>query len=109
MPNDPDNPTPLAKKSGVVSRPGANAFAIPPAGCPIITRNTCLSGFYRGQSLTASSHSVSHWIGQLRAGDRVAAQHVWEGYITEEKGDSLPHHRRTLERKLDLIRRRWTV
>ena len=29
----------------------------------------------------ASSHSVTHWIGQLRAGDRVAAQHLWEGYF----------------------------
>src|SRR6516165_3804153 len=29
----------------------------------------------------ASSHSVSHWIGQLRAGDQVAAQHLWEGYF----------------------------
>ena len=29
----------------------------------------------------ASSRSVSHWIGQLRAGDQVAAQHLWEGYF----------------------------
>ena len=29
----------------------------------------------------ASSLSVSHWIGQLRAGDQVAAQHLWEGYF----------------------------
>ena len=29
----------------------------------------------------ASSHSVTHWIGQLRAGDQVAAQHLWEGYF----------------------------
>ena len=29
----------------------------------------------------ASSRSVSHWIGQLRAGDPVAAQHLWEGYF----------------------------
>ena len=28
-----------------------------------------------------SSHSVSHWIGQLRAGDQVVAQHLWEGYF----------------------------
>jgi DNA-directed RNA polymerase specialized sigma24 family protein len=28
-----------------------------------------------------SSGSVSHWIGQLRAGDPVAAQHLWEGYF----------------------------
>ena len=28
-----------------------------------------------------SSRSVSHWIGQLRAGDQVAAQHLWEGYF----------------------------
>jgi DNA-directed RNA polymerase specialized sigma24 family protein len=29
----------------------------------------------------ASSRSVSHWIGQLRAGDQVAAQHLWESYF----------------------------
>src|SRR6516162_8216407 len=29
----------------------------------------------------ASSLSVTHWIGQLRAGDQVAAQHLWEGYF----------------------------
>jgi len=29
----------------------------------------------------ASSRCVSHWIGQLRAGDQVAAQHLWEGYV----------------------------
>jgi DNA-directed RNA polymerase specialized sigma24 family protein len=29
----------------------------------------------------ASSRSVSHWIAQLRAGDQVAAQHLWEGYF----------------------------
>ena len=29
----------------------------------------------------ALSRSVSHWIGQLRAGDPVAAQHLWEGYF----------------------------
>ena len=29
----------------------------------------------------SSSRSVSHWIGQLRAGDQVAAQHLWEGYF----------------------------
>ena len=29
----------------------------------------------------ASSHSVTHWIRQLRAGDPVAAQHLWEGYF----------------------------
>ena len=29
----------------------------------------------------ASSRSVSHWIEQLRAGDQVAAQHLWEGYF----------------------------
>jgi DNA-directed RNA polymerase specialized sigma24 family protein len=28
-----------------------------------------------------SSHSVTHWIGQLQAGDQVAAQHLWEGYF----------------------------
>src|SRR5208282_1518970 len=28
-----------------------------------------------------SSLSVTHWIGQLRAGDQVAAQHLWEGYF----------------------------
>jgi hypothetical protein len=29
----------------------------------------------------ASPRSVTHWIGQLRAGDPVAAQHLWEGYF----------------------------
>jgi hypothetical protein len=29
----------------------------------------------------ASSRSVSHRIGQLRAGDQVAAPHFWEGYF----------------------------
>ena len=29
----------------------------------------------------ASTRSVTHWIGQLRAGDPVAAQHLWEGYF----------------------------
>jgi DNA-directed RNA polymerase specialized sigma24 family protein len=29
----------------------------------------------------ASPRSVTHWIGQLRAGDHVAAQHLWEGYF----------------------------
>jgi len=29
----------------------------------------------------ASSRTVTHWIGQLRAGDQVAAQHLWEGYF----------------------------
>src|SRR5271157_1688272 len=28
-----------------------------------------------------SSRGVTHWIGQLRAGDPVAAQHLWEGYF----------------------------
>ena len=28
-----------------------------------------------------SPRSVTHWIGQLRAGDPVAAQHLWEGYF----------------------------
>jgi ECF sigma factor len=57
----------------------------------------------------ASSHSVTHWIGQLRAGDPVAAQHLWEGYTTEEIAARLRRAPRTVERKLDLIRRRWTV
>jgi DNA-directed RNA polymerase specialized sigma24 family protein len=29
----------------------------------------------------ALSRTVTHWIGQLRAGDQVAAQHLWEGYF----------------------------
>src|SRR5437867_5602457 len=29
----------------------------------------------------ASSRSVSHWIGQLKAGDHDAAQYLWEGYF----------------------------
>jgi DNA-directed RNA polymerase specialized sigma24 family protein len=29
----------------------------------------------------ASPRSVTHWIGQLQAGDPVAAQHLWEGYF----------------------------
>lgn len=29
----------------------------------------------------ASSRSVSHWIGQLKAGEQVAAQHLWEEYF----------------------------
>jgi DNA-binding CsgD family transcriptional regulator len=56
-----------------------------------------------------SSRSVTHWIGQLRAGDRVAAQQLWEGYTTEEIAVRLRLARRTVERKLDLIRRRWTA
>src|SRR5271157_3610291 len=28
-----------------------------------------------------SSRGVTHWIGQLRAGDQVAAQQLWEGYF----------------------------
>jgi DNA-directed RNA polymerase specialized sigma24 family protein len=76
-----------------------------------------------------SSRSVSHWIGQLRARDQVAAQvneewqrlleslrdrdlraiAVWkiEGYTTEEIAAKLRRAPRTVESKLDLIRRRW--
>ena len=57
----------------------------------------------------ASSHSVSHWIGQLRAGDQVAAQHLWEGFTTEEVAAKLRGAPRTVERKLDLIRQRFTA
>jgi IS30 family transposase len=57
----------------------------------------------------ASSHSATQWIGQLRAGDRVAAQHLWEGYTTEEIAAKLGRAPRTVERKLDLIRQRWTA
>ncbi len=56
----------------------------------------------------APSHSVTHWIGQLRAGDPVVAQHLWEGHTTEEIAARLRRAPRTVERKLDLIRRRWT-
>ena len=44
----------------------------------------------------ASSRPVSHWIGQLRAGDQVAAQHLWEGCfrrlvgLARGKSQSLP-------------------
>ena len=95
----------------------------------------------------ASSRSVSHWIEQLRAGDQVASQHLWEGdfrplvglararlqslprsddheqdadlrtiaawkmegYTTEEIAAKLRRAPRTVERKLDLIRQRWTA
>ncbi len=68
-----------------------------------------------------SSRSASHWIGQLRAGDQVAAQHLWEGYprtiavwktegySTDEIAAQIRRTPRTVERKLDLIRRRWTA
>ncbi len=36
-----------------------------------------------------SSCSVSHWIGQLRAGGPVAAQHLWEGYFRRLVGLAL--------------------
>jgi hypothetical protein len=57
----------------------------------------------------ASSRSVSHWIGQLRAGDPVAAQHLREGCTTEEIAAKVGRALRTVERKLDWIRRCWTV
>jgi hypothetical protein len=56
----------------------------------------------------ARSRSVTHWIGQFRAGDSVAAQHLWEGYTTLEIAAELRRAARTVERELDLIRRRWT-
>jgi hypothetical protein len=52
---------------------------------------------------------VSHWIGQLWAGDPVAAQHVWEGYTTGEIVAKVRRAPRTVERKLDGIRRRWNT
>jgi IS30 family transposase len=57
----------------------------------------------------ASAHFVTHCIGQLRAGDPVAAQHLWEGYTTEEIAANLGRAPRTVERKPDLIRRRWNA
>jgi ECF sigma factor len=57
----------------------------------------------------ASSHSVTRWIEQLRAGDQVAAQHLWKGYTTEEIAAKLRRVPRTVERTLDLIRQRWTA
>jgi IS30 family transposase len=54
----------------------------------------------------ASSRFVTHSIGQLRAGDLVAAQHLREGYTTEEIAARLRRAPRTVERELDLIRRR---
>jgi len=49
----------------------------------------------------ASSRSVSHWIGQLRAGDQAAAQHLWKAYfrrllgLARGKLPSLPWQRWT--------------
>jgi hypothetical protein len=57
----------------------------------------------------ASPRSVTHWIGQLRAGDPVAAQHHWEGYSTEEIAAKIRRASRIVECKLDWVRRRWTV
>jgi hypothetical protein len=57
----------------------------------------------------ASPRSVTHWIRQLRGGDPVAAQHLWERYTTEEIVANVRRAPRTVERKLDLIRRRWNV
>jgi hypothetical protein len=57
----------------------------------------------------ASPRSVTHWIGPFRAGDPVEAQHVWEGYSTVEIAAEARRAPRTVETKLGLIRRRWTV
>jgi len=38
----------------------------------------------------ASSHSVTDWIGQLRAGDQVAAQYLWGGYFRRLVGLARP-------------------
>ena len=57
----------------------------------------------------ASSHSVTRCIGQLWAGDQVAAQRLWEGYTTEEIAGAHKRAPRTVERELDLIRQRWTA
>ena len=83
----------------------------------------------------ASSRSVSHWIGQLRAGDQAPLGRLLRRLVglagklqslpcraDEEDVPSLRQLRaeiaapaklrrtpRTVERKLDLIRRRWTV
>jgi ECF sigma factor len=80
-----------------------------------------------------SPRSATHWIGQLRAREPVAAQHLWEGcfrrlvvglgdahlrtiavskmegYTTEEIAANLRGAPRTIESKLDLIRRGWTA
>jgi hypothetical protein len=49
----------------------------------------------------ASSRCVSHWIGQLRAGDPVAAQYLREGYTTKEIAAKVRRAPRTVERKRD--------
>jgi hypothetical protein len=56
----------------------------------------------------ASSRSVTHWIGQLRAGVPVATQHLREGYTTEEIVAKVRRAPRTVERMLDWVRRGWT-
>jgi hypothetical protein len=57
----------------------------------------------------ASSRAVTHWIGQRRAGDPVAAKHLWECDRTKEIAAIVRRTPRTVERKLDLIRRCSTV
>jgi hypothetical protein len=57
----------------------------------------------------ASPRSVTYWIAQFREGDPVAAQHVREGYSTEEIAVEVRRASRTVETKLGMIRRRWTV
>src|SRR5271157_3764998 len=48
-----------------------------------------------------SSRGVTHWIGQLRAGDPVAAQQLWEGYFRRLVGLARGKLRGTSRRAAD--------